>query len=324
MNRRFFLKISGLLSLMTSSKVFAFINVLMLRRNQANPSCPAGPVYNLTISANAQNYNIYTAAGSPAGCCTVYLTINAGVYVWSDSVTLPALEFGALPAGSKVFLTNNGYIMGKGGFGGCWDLVPSVGNGGPAINMTCAASINSQTGYILGGGGGGGFGSTLSGGGGGAGGGIGGYTQADGTTAAGGTPGNNGATYSGSMYGPGGGGGRVVPGTTTTGGTTTTYIAGSGGSAGGAGGAYASKGAATTIGGNGGAIGATGGTGFVTPASFGTAGGGGGGYGADGGPGITSSSSSPFGTGGKSVVLNGYSVSWTGGFGANKVYGAIS
>jgi hypothetical protein len=49
----------------------------------------------------------------------VTVTVNAGIYVWSDSTSLPAFDTGSpWPAGSTITLVNNGYIMGKGGNGG--------------------------------------------------------------------------------------------------------------------------------------------------------------------------------------------------------------
>ncbi len=69
----------------------------------------------LTISANTQEYNVHTALGSPASAVAVELTVNAGIYVWSDNAANPALTTGNLPSGSTLKIINNGIIMGKGG-----------------------------------------------------------------------------------------------------------------------------------------------------------------------------------------------------------------
>lgn len=116
-------------------------------------------VFNQTIFANTQNYNL-KAAAIAAGWNQVLplsatITVNAGVYVWSDSTALAAFDGGgALSAGSTVTLINNGYIMGKGGKGGGYSNTNGE-NGGNAMNITTPMIINSTSGYILGGGGGG-------------------------------------------------------------------------------------------------------------------------------------------------------------------------
>jgi hypothetical protein len=97
----------------------------------------------------------------------VELTIASGVYVWSDNTSVAALNMGgSYPNG--LVITNNGFIMGKGGNGAnaTW-LTGSEGlstvsvngsPGGPAINLTGPVTINNTNGYIGGGGGGGGAG----------------------------------------------------------------------------------------------------------------------------------------------------------------------
>ncbi|MFL5812716.1 MAG: hypothetical protein ACJ763_03995 [Bdellovibrionia bacterium] len=344
MNRRAFLQILGSFLLLFTEKAFGFFNVLMFKK-KASGCTPS--VVNLTISANTLKYNIFTAAGSPSSCVTVNLTIDPGVYVWSDSTATAAIEFGALPAGSTVTITNNGYIMGMGGKGGsCFNGTGNPGPGaagGPAIRLTCPATINSQTGYVLGGGGGGGADGPEMGGGGGAGGGAGGDAESTSGPVhsyggAGGAVGSSGAagqygTVGAAYYCGGGGGGRVVPSTTTAGpAPTTAPVAGTGGSGGGTGAAYYStdsKFGGTGVGGSGGGPGVAGGNASSTTSGSsgagGGAGGGGGGYGAAGGTGSWKGAAGfAGGAGGNAVVLNGKSVTWVGGLGANKVYGAIS
>lgn len=118
----------------------------------------------------------------------VQLTINSGVYIWSDSTSTAALT---IPSSIKTQVTiiNNGYILGRGGNGGTPFNAGS--NGGPAISNAASniVLINGSGAFIGGGGGGGGGGAGegQSGGGGGAGGGRGGNAQT--TGGAGGAPG---------------------------------------------------------------------------------------------------------------------------------------
>jgi hypothetical protein len=88
----------------------------------------------------------------------VEVTVAAGIYIWSDNTTTPALDMGgAFPGG--LTLVNRGFIMGKGGDGGYQlaDLTSYVAptSGGPAIGLTGPITIDNTTGYIGGGGGGG-------------------------------------------------------------------------------------------------------------------------------------------------------------------------
>lgn len=227
----------------------------------------------ITITENTQNLTI-TQSGGLFGTEVI---INPGVYVWSDSTSLPALT-----ATVPVTITNYGYIMGKGGVGGY--RADNAGVGGPAISLAASGCSvqNMQGGYIAGGGGGG-AGSPNSGadecgnGGGGAGGGNGGGLLSSRRGGAGGAIGQSGADgqtrvssrsrgYGGNAGGGGGqgrndgsgggGGGRNVVNATGGIGAYGTSFAnggngGSGGFAGGMGGAWA--------GGGGGGFGAQGG-----------------------------------------------------------------
>jgi hypothetical protein len=125
---------------------------------------PAAPVtVNLVISANTNNYNVFTAAGSPAGVATVTLTINAGVTVSSTSTASAAIDTGAFTGGSTLSIINNGSILGAGGAGrvGATSNTANAGAagfaGGPALNVQLPVTI-SNSGQIFGGGGGGGSG----------------------------------------------------------------------------------------------------------------------------------------------------------------------
>lgn len=235
--------------------------------------------------------------------------IESEVYLWSDDTADPALKISA----NNVTVTNNGYIMGKGGDGG--------GNaGGPAIEIASGVTdttvINNSGAYIAGGGGGGGYRSfTVSGNpatcgsGGGAGGGDG--TSATFTNSGaglsvfafggnGGSIGNSGANAANYRYfspngntqtdilsrgiggGAGGGGGNGTTGNSTSsgGGGGGRILPGTGGATSGG----AAGGSAGNAGANGGGV----------------DGGGGGGWGASGGSG-----SSAGGAGGAAVSDNG-------------------
>ena len=129
-----------------------------------------------TISSNTQEANLSTLATAAGwnGTDILVATIASGVYVWSDNISNPGLLINV----ANCFITNNGFIIGRGGNGGFSGAGQA---GGPAINVTTSgvAITNASGAYIAGGGGGGGSGkegsdSDRAGGGGGAGGGVGG------------------------------------------------------------------------------------------------------------------------------------------------------
>ncbi len=309
----------------------------------------------VSAAVNKQNLNIYNeavAAGWNQTSAFTY-TINAGIYVWSDSTSLSALTTGgAFPGGLKII--NNGFIMGKGGQGG--DVLgagsPNTGAGGPAMNLTTAVTIDNTSGYIGGGGGGGGGGTSLGGGGGGgAGGGRGGKGH-DGVGnvyplgGAGGAIGQPGAegpgmyeAGTGKTYGSGGGAGGAGGGLwqygTTKPPTADTYCGGGGGrimpGSGGVARTVSTAGQSSVIvawGGNGGSGGAAGAAGSAN--SMKGAGGGGGGWGAYGGIGYCMNGSANGNTasagaaGGNAIIPNGYGITWTGGFPTARVFGGVS
>jgi len=245
-----------------------------------------------TITSNQQQINLQTYLTGVGwnGSDPVALTINNGVYIWSDNTGSAALIIPSVFNGILA-ITNNGYIMGKGGNGG--NSYSNGSAGGPAIyNYASGVTFNNTSAGYVGGGGGGGAGGTGSGygtgGGGGAGGGNGGAgsgfsggaggglggSGANGigddnnkwnTAGYGGTAGGGGASTSesGSGYddvGSGGGGGRVFPGvggsaSYANGSNSYNGVGGAGGSAGGAGG----NGLTSNDGGGGGGWGASGG-----------------------------------------------------------------
>ncbi|WP_168224847.1 hypothetical protein [Rhodoferax aquaticus] len=117
-------------------------------------------VFSPTISADATNYNVKSAALA-AGWngtkkLTANITINSGVVVSANTTSIPAFDTGTgFPGGSTITLTNNGYIIGMGGAGGSFIGGPgSGGAGGPALKAQYAMTV-SNTGTIGGGGGGG-------------------------------------------------------------------------------------------------------------------------------------------------------------------------
>ncbi|MFA6430744.1 MAG: hypothetical protein WCW43_03675, partial [Candidatus Paceibacterota bacterium] len=138
---------------------------------------------NLTISSNTQNYDLFTAAGSPTCPVNVNLTINSGIVV-SSATTSKAAIYGSsnLPTGSTVNIINNGTIHGKGGKGGdgqypiAWyqagaasPILNSMIEGEPgksgsdAISIIADTKIFNSAGKILSGGGGGGGGKVIVG-----------------------------------------------------------------------------------------------------------------------------------------------------------------
>jgi hypothetical protein len=294
-------------------------------QNKSNITRASASFTYSTNRTSAVAVQVSGISGYVAGSTDITITVNAGVYLSSDSIVDPAIRIYGATSGDTITLINNGYIMGRGGNGATH---PSQGaNGGPAISIEFPITINNTnpSAYIGGGGGGGGAGDcgTTSGGGG-AGGGAGGNNNAGASGGGGGSIGNSGsdggyigntsqavgagggAGGGGSSYvqpakgnpssGAGGGGGRIFPGVggqTLTGGIT--YPGGVGGSANSAG----------------------------TASANGIGGGGGGGWGASGGQGGGGCSSVYGGTGGKAVALNGYSVTWVSGD-TTRVYGSVS
>jgi len=247
-----------------------------------------------TITTNQQELNLrtYLLANGWNGASQALVTINPSVYIWSDSISTAALTItGSFPGGVQI--TNNGYIIGRGGNGGFnyWNNSDTSGrigqSGGPAISLGVNATIINNSGaYIAGGGGGGGaggfyrsnIGSAAGSGGGGAGGGNGGFSQrinflptfSGGVGGSIGASGSNGVTdgNASSGFGTGGGGGRILPGTGGIGGfdglNSNGYGRGGGAGGGGGRGIWDGKdGLPTGVGGTGGSAGNVGGNSTV-------------------------------------------------------------
>lgn len=127
-----------------------------------------------TISSNQVDYNLNTAltAAGWNGLTPVIANITiSGVTIYASANTIPAFTVGTLPTGSSVYITNNGYIVGRGGQGvgkgypdnSSYNLTaPASANGGTALSVSSLVSINNAGGTIGGGGGGGGAGGAQS------------------------------------------------------------------------------------------------------------------------------------------------------------------
>ena len=258
----------------------------------------------VVYSTNTQQatVNPITLPGYIPGVSDITITVNSGIYVWSNSTAIPALNItGGLAVGDTITLVNNGFIMGRGGNASGTLNAPPGNPGGPAMNILTPLRITNNS-FIGGGGGGGSFA-----GGGGAGGGSGGpvLNNASPDGGAPGQVGQNGATNAN-----GGGGGRIMPGVGGQG--------NQGGGAGGGGHRYSGNFGVSSPGGVGGSAGNPGGD---DPANN-QGGGGGGGWGAAGGRGRYYTFYFPSGgAGGKAINLNGFSITWLVN---GTVYGAVS
>jgi hypothetical protein len=150
----------------------------MLMTKQFDQEPPSEYTANLIISSNVTNYDIRAACIADGWDGTSDLvanvTINAGVYVRSTSVSLPSLDTnssGSFPATYSIILNVYGSLMGRGGNGGdgadAWAYANNVDGGtsptsgtagGDTIRARAAISINNQGTIWAGGGGGGGGG----------------------------------------------------------------------------------------------------------------------------------------------------------------------
>ena len=260
------------------------------------------PIVNLTITADVDNYNIFTEAGSPTAPTEVILTIDAGVVVSSTVTANHALQTGiGWNALSTIKIVNNGDIYGDGGDGGAGANAagstcsnPAVGlPGGPAMDLDFDITLDNTNGNIYGGGGGGG------------GGGSGSNSEEDDRDVSG---------------GGGGGGGRCKTSAGGVGGTATGAIPLGTNEPGTAGGSGSPTGAGA------------GGAGGNSSTADGGAGGAGGDWAASGSAGANPSGSTnqcftlgvAGGAGGKAIDLNGYAITWEGGNNAAQVKGDVT
>ena len=288
------------------------------------------------ISAHSQNLTIdlNTLPGYQAGKSDITITVDPGIYVWSDNAN-PALTITGGTTGDTLKLVNNGFIMGRGGNGFAYTTgdVPAT-PGYPAMSISMNIVIDSLNGYIGGGGGGGGGWCT---GGGGAGGGLGGYFMDYSTPGYGGAIGALGTNSSVggatgvNQYAAGGGGGRIMPGIGGARRNVASFInaAGLGGQSGGGGGI--SNFCALYPGAGGGGWGAKGGDVNtwmqIDSVSFSLSSGNGGDAGNIGGNeiavgGTQVAASYPGAPGGKAIVTNGKTVAFVGAS-SSRVFGII-
>lgn len=218
--------------------------------------------FRYSITSDTANVDLRAAIVSAGwdGAQYVIATIQSGVTVFSASTGSYAMTIsGSFPAG--LLLVNNGTILGRGGDGGRGHSDPTVfntvgGNGGPALLVQTAVSINNLNRIAGGGGGGGGGALTRDGGisafcaGGGGGGGIGNGSGGQGGVGSGT---NAAAGQNGTLVSAGSGGEGVRY-----------YVGGAQGGTGGTGGGFGSSGASGT--------GPVSGTNFGGPSVGGTAG----------------------------------------------------
>ena len=298
------------------------------------------PTLSVVYSTNTQQATVNPTSlpGYIAGLTDITITVNSGVYVWSDSTSVPALTInGGLSSGDTIRLINNGFIMGKGGKGGGHGQFRNSAlastPGGPALSIGLNLEIINNS-YIGGGGGGGGT-TSGPGGGGGAGGGAGGQglrwaTQQEVLLAGGngGTVGNAGSAGVGTGTGFGGvsgGGGGGAGGGSGSNFFAYYYLGGGGGGGGGRifPGVGGAGGAKSTYGAPGNSGGSAGNPGTTAPRNAYFLAGGGGGWGASGGAGTNGSvQNSPAGSsGGRAIQLNGFTATRSG---SGTTYGAVS
>ena len=224
-----------------------------------------------TISTDTQEADLSTLATAAGwnGTDPLNATVASGVYLWSDDTAVGGLTIPSSLNG-LVTITNNGYIIGRGGNSGGNDGGPALVNNATGVTLTNASGA-----YIAGGGGGG----LSTSGGGGAGGGdsIGSYgTRLGGAIGQAGAVGNGGgnAYHGGSggnyydagsssiVYPIGSGGGRILSSTGANGGGVCNIGSfGYGGGAGGVGNNAGTRGCNNGTGGGGGWGAAGGGSG---------------------------------------------------------------
>lgn len=205
----------------------------------------------VTITGNANNFNLFAALGSPVSALTANINVAPGIVISATDTSISAMDLSGLPSGSTINLINNGYIIGRGGDGSNGGIANFPGSGatnnsanlagpggnainGPGTGVTF--NITNASGHIWGGGGGGGGSGAYDGvstgnglgngggGGGGAGGGRGGpgatgvYIGGGSTIATNGTPGSPGINGTGGAAGTGTASGAGLVGTAGAGG----------------------------------------------------------------------------------------------------------
>jgi hypothetical protein len=94
------------------------------------------------ITSNITNANLYTIMGSPTSPLTVNVMITSNVYITSVNANVASFSIGRFPAGSRIFLINQGTITGATGNAGY--------DGGNAISTTSELIVQ-NSGIISGG-----------------------------------------------------------------------------------------------------------------------------------------------------------------------------
>ena len=74
--------------------------------------------YNISSNTADLSVDVSSLSGYLAGHTDLYVTVGFGVYVYSTSTSNAALSFTNAASGDILHLTNQGFIMGKGGDGG--------------------------------------------------------------------------------------------------------------------------------------------------------------------------------------------------------------
>ena len=75
----------------------------------------------IVISSNQNKWNLIAdgfGGVAPTKRAIVTITVDAGVEITSDTIGVSAMDLTGLPDNSKITLTNNGEIYGRGGDGG--------------------------------------------------------------------------------------------------------------------------------------------------------------------------------------------------------------
>lgn len=111
-------------------------------------------------TANVNLRNILLANGwDGISVVTQTVIIESTAKIYSTSTSTPAFDTGSLPVGSVINITNNGYILGKGGRGGNSARPNGLAGspGGTALKVQATTNLTNN-GIIGGGGGGGGSG----------------------------------------------------------------------------------------------------------------------------------------------------------------------
>ncbi len=121
--------------------------------------CGAAYVFKETVVANVQNYNLRAralAAGwNGLAPLDAEVTVAAGAVVGASATAAYAFDTGTgFPAGTRLALVNNGYVVGAGGAGGA--AGSGGGAGGPALRAQYPLKLANAG--VIGGGGAGGAG----------------------------------------------------------------------------------------------------------------------------------------------------------------------